>query len=366
MKRVESLDYLRGVMAVSVMLYHYFSWSFGTLGGETLLGKLGVYAVSIFFILSGLSLSIVYDNRISNVSDIGAFFLKRLFRIFPLFWLVVTAALVFRYFSSVTGGTEFDVSAYTVFLNYSLLFGFFEPTAYLSTGAWSIGNEMVFYLIFPVVLFLNNINKIVLPFVVILSFAIGLYFSISLLSSDKLLSEQWSIYVNPFNQIFLFFAGVAIGKWAGKIKNYFNRYSWALLGMVLFLFIFFPAQGDKAQIVTGVERWIFSVLSISLVLIIFLLNPKLTSWRHGVFSFFGQGCYSIYLLHPIVSIPVVYIFAKIGLDKSFAYALSFFLTLASSWFTFRYIESPMMNYGKSLAKRCTRKETSLAPVENRS
>jgi exopolysaccharide production protein ExoZ len=60
MKRLESLDYLRGLMAVSVMAFHYVSWSFVKPGADSLLGKLGIYAVSIFYILSGVSLSFVY------------------------------------------------------------------------------------------------------------------------------------------------------------------------------------------------------------------------------------------------------------------------------------------------------------------
>jgi len=363
MKRVESLDYLRGIMAVSVMLYHYFSWSFGTLGSETLLGKLGIYAVSIFYILSGLSLAIVYDKRINNVSDVGTFFIKRLFRIFPLFWLVVTASIVLKYLSSQVGNSEFDVTVYTVFLNYSLLFGFFEPTAYLSTGAWSIGNEMVFYLILPFVFFLNNKNKLILPFVILCSFAIGLFFSFELLDPEKPLTEQWSIYINPFNQIFLFMAGVAIGKWGNRISNISDSLAWSLIGLTLLLFVFWPAQGDKIQIITGIERWLYSFLSVLLVLIVYVLNPKLSSWRHKVFSFLGQGCYSIYLIHPIVSMPIVYVFSIIGLGNLPAYTLSFILTLVFSWFSFKYIESPMMKYGKKLIEEKRRKKVSLETRE---
>lgn len=357
MKRIESLDYLRGAMAVSVMLYHYIGWSFETLGGETLLGKLGVYAVSIFYILSGLSLTIVYINRIENTSDILSFVIKRVFRIFPLFWLVVTASLILKYTYSIIGGEDFDVSSYTIFLNYSLLFGFFEPAAYLSTGAWSIGNEMVFYSIFPIVFFINSRKSFFLPLFIILSFIVALYFSLILLDSESPLSKQWSVYINPFNQLFLFMAGVAIGKWGVLLKKLPSSYSWALLGIATLLFIFFPAHGDKVQIVTGAERWVFSALSMSLVLLLFVLNPKLHSWNHKVFSFLGQGCYSIYLLHPIVAIPVVFVFDKVGFEKPYAYTVSAFITIGLSWFTFKYIESPMMSYGKKFTNSINRKST---------
>jgi peptidoglycan/LPS O-acetylase OafA/YrhL len=61
--RLESLDWLRGSMALSILLYH--------LGGphdaSTPLGKLAVYGVSIFFILSGLSMAIGYDKYIRDM-----------------------------------------------------------------------------------------------------------------------------------------------------------------------------------------------------------------------------------------------------------------------------------------------------------
>lgn len=67
--RVESLDYLRGLMALSVVIYHYISWSMSTgssvdvIGSQFILGKLGIYAVSIFYILSGVSLAYIYEGK---------------------------------------------------------------------------------------------------------------------------------------------------------------------------------------------------------------------------------------------------------------------------------------------------------------
>lgn len=235
-QRIESLDYLRRIMAISVMLYHYYSWSFGTLGVETLLGKLGIYAVSIFYVLSGLSLTIVYYQRIKTISDISRFFIKRLFRIFPLFWLVITVSLLYRY---IAGSGELDVSLYIIFLNYSLLFSFFDPTAYLSTGAWSIGNEVVFYSVLVLAFFLSNKNIIVLSCIILLSFIIGFYISNELLNSHQLLSKQWNTYINPLNQFYLFMSGVVIGRIHNKIKVIPSLYAWLFIGAIFLLFCFF-------------------------------------------------------------------------------------------------------------------------------
>jgi peptidoglycan/LPS O-acetylase OafA/YrhL len=49
--RIEGLDWLRGLMAIGIMSYHYFSWKFGAIELENPLGRLGIYGVSIFYVL---------------------------------------------------------------------------------------------------------------------------------------------------------------------------------------------------------------------------------------------------------------------------------------------------------------------------
>lgn len=75
--RLESLDWLRGLMALSIMLYHFG----GKHDAATPLGRLGIYGVSIFFILSGLSMAIAYDRYIQGFRTSVTFFIRRLFRI---------------------------------------------------------------------------------------------------------------------------------------------------------------------------------------------------------------------------------------------------------------------------------------------
>jgi peptidoglycan/LPS O-acetylase OafA/YrhL len=92
--RIESLDYLRGTMALSVMMYHYVVWSGIDMKPDSLLSKLGIYAVSVFYVLSGLSLALAYKGRVASWRDVLRFFTKRIFRIAPLLWIMVTLAII--------------------------------------------------------------------------------------------------------------------------------------------------------------------------------------------------------------------------------------------------------------------------------
>lgn len=354
MRRIEGLDYLRGAMALAVMIYHYVSWSSGYVDSSYLLGKLGIYAVSMFYILSGLSLGLVYYGRVNNANDIGSFLIKRVFRILPLFWLVLSASFAMDYMSSLFGGKEFDPDLVKVFLNYSLLFGFVDPSAYFNVGAWSIGNEMVFYAILPLVFLLSCRSALVLPVVVIASVAVGFYFAAYRLDSGSTLAEQWAVYVNPFNQIFLFMGGVALGVY-GKNFNIKSLAASLLLVLSFLVFYLYPVSGDTIAIVTGAERFVLSFCCMAFVAGVYFLNPTFKAFPARILGFFGSACYSIYLLHPLVAKVVVTISTKIGFGSIVGYTASVFVTLAVSWIVFRYLEKPMMNTGKKVALAFERK-----------
>lgn len=335
-------------MALSVMIYHYVSWSFGTVGSEYLIGKLGIYSVSIFYILSGLSLGLVYYGRVNTVTDVGSFLIKRLFRIFPLFWLVLTAALLAAYASSVVSGKVFDFDLYKIFLNYSLLFGFVEPSAYLTTGAWSIGNEMVFYALLPLLFLLCVKSALILPLAMLGSIAIGAYFAVYRLDADVPLAEQWNLYINPFNQLFLFLGGVVLGVY-GKLVKIGSAASGALLLLSFSIFYFYPVSGDSIAIVTGKERFALSFSCIAFVAGIYFLNPVFKSIPAKILGFFGASCYSIYLLHPVVAKLLIPLTTKLGFQIYTGYAASAVVTLVASWIVFNHLEKPMMNVGKKVA-----------------
>ena len=86
--RLHGLDCLRGISALGVMVFHYASFYAGWPFAPSLLDKIGLYPVSVFYILSGLSLAIAYQDRLVRATDVLAFSVKRLFRIVPLWWLV--------------------------------------------------------------------------------------------------------------------------------------------------------------------------------------------------------------------------------------------------------------------------------------
>ena len=64
MQRMWTLDGLRGLAAISVVIYHGLYWHEGRLYSSA-----GKYAVYLFFILSALTLAKVYRSRFDKTLD---------------------------------------------------------------------------------------------------------------------------------------------------------------------------------------------------------------------------------------------------------------------------------------------------------
>jgi exopolysaccharide production protein ExoZ len=204
--RYTPLDWLRGLMAISIMLYHFG----GQHDAATPLGRLGVYGVSIFFILSGLSMAIAYDLNIFDFRSSVNFFIRRLFRIWPLLWLAVALVAVPTYLIGKGPHGQDPYSFTTIALNLTTLFGFVSPTEYINMGAWSIGNEMVYYAFTPILISFYHLRKSIGNTITLITVGIGLLFAFSILSPADRLEVQWAKYINPFNNLFLYCAGIAI------------------------------------------------------------------------------------------------------------------------------------------------------------
>lgn len=343
--RVESLDWLRGLMATSIMFYHLVYWLFLPLDSSVLLGRLGVYGVSIFFVLSGLSMAMVYskldfDGRTSTV-----FYVKRIFRIWPLLWVCILLAIV----PTLARGE--GVSIVKVFLNLTTLFGFISPGDYINTGAWSIGNEMVYYALTPIVILIYKTKRLYGNLLLIVSFGIALVFSFYILDPTTSLNDQWHIYINPFNNFFLYVSGFAVFFNLEDVDIEASSLLILLVGSLAIL-SFYPVAGDKIAIVTGVNRILFLFSSVALVISFYKfahchLVPDGISYP---LEQLGVATYGVYLLHPIVFMYAGYALKKLGMDNP---VVLFFVVVVStiglSIASFHLFEKKVMKLGKRMA-----------------
>jgi exopolysaccharide production protein ExoZ len=340
-QRLHSLDYLRGASAFSIMLYHYLSWTTGNFTSEDVLGRIGIYGVSVFYILSGLTLYHVYNDELRfTKTDIFQFFKKRFFRILPLLWLVTIISILLN-------KHQFDLSK--LLLNLTGLFGFFEWNNYYSTGAWSIGNELVFYAFFPVVIFFLKTQKWSLSILILIIFSIYLLFAYSILDPSETLSSQWRNYVNPLNQIFLFLAGILIGLIFKSIKTP-SSLIYILLIAGIGIFVFTPVIGNPIQLVTNTTRLIFTISCCFICTSFYKLPIELPLFIHKPLSLLGEFSYSLYLLHPIIfTLLNKYIFSLhyfTNCSSLFKLAICIGFSVLISYFVYEKFEKYFIALGK--------------------
>jgi exopolysaccharide production protein ExoZ len=152
--KLNSIQYLRAVAAVAVVVSHAAN---SLLGHTSHLINLdyGAYGVDIFFVVSGF---IMFYTAFDTGIQPSTFFVKRLIRIFPLYFMLSTAMLVLVLLSPMNFNQESpDVSAYleSVFFvpHWNPRLQNLEP---IIGQGWTLNYEMFFYVLFAASLFIRH------------------------------------------------------------------------------------------------------------------------------------------------------------------------------------------------------------------
>jgi peptidoglycan/LPS O-acetylase OafA/YrhL len=336
--RYRSLDLLRGLMAVSIMMYHLNEGESGSI-----LGRLGIYAVCVFFVLSGLSMAIAYDRFITGARTAGAFYVRRIFRIWPLFWLAVSLVAL----ASWHGGKP--VGAGKLILNYTTLFGFVAPYSYVNEGAWSIGNEMVYYALTPLLLAGIRYRRWVGGCIMAATIALGALFALRWMNPAAPIESQFDVYVNPFNNLYFYCSGLMLYYGLRDTKPG-NRWCVGMLVVSGAVFVFYPLTGNQIYLAVGLPRLVFSVISVVTVYAFWKLPNVLPGTIGDKLEQLGMATYGIYLLHPIAMGWIASVLKRLGVFAPVRFqVLVVAVTIAGSLLLYRYYEYPFMQLGKRLA-----------------
>jgi peptidoglycan/LPS O-acetylase OafA/YrhL len=146
------VDSLRGFAILGVMMVHASQQTQITSLPERVksFGRMGQYGVQLFFVVSCFTLLWSLQNRMKrDRKPLHAFYVRRIFRIGPLFWLGTLIYVLFP-----LPGQEFwaprGVGAGQVLATLTFLHGWY-PSSINSVvpGGWSIAAEFTFYLFTP-------------------------------------------------------------------------------------------------------------------------------------------------------------------------------------------------------------------------
>ena len=304
----------------------------------------GLYGVYIFFVLSGASLTIAYKHRLDAGYPLTSFLLLRLARLGPLF---VLASLVMLAHKAHADGLSLHW-AWLGIVSSSLFFGLGNPGANsLVLGGWSLGIELVFYLVFSTALaFTFSRHRWAVAGALLL---LQIAFVELTLGGGVDFRQAWPVYIQPLAFVAYFYAGCLIGRFLLLRKTVSPGLVLALALICLPGVLFLSAETASLTL-TGWRGFVLLAMSIGLVFAASQFNPRSTFGRR-LCDLAGEISYGTYLLHPII-----FLVASRLLPSSAAALIVLPAALVGAWALEHYYERPVRNHAKRMIDQLALRE----------
>ncbi|MDF3154780.1 acyltransferase [Mesorhizobium sp. XAP10] len=300
-ERLSGLDALRGMAALSIAVYHTVMLRELTIPAEIVPSFRFLYvAVSLFFAISAFSLCAGYHGKLASSAELPSFFLRRYLRIAPLFYLMI--AVWVAIYSWLWG--SWQIPAYDdVKLNALFLFNLVpEKNGSLVAAGWSLGVEMIFYALFPFLLyFLRDIRSALLGFLTSILVAVNAGIVFTPLAN----SYAW---FSALAQLPFFVAGIVLFFVYGRCRSFSlrSRVTIALIGLLATPMLL-AAFWYSGLLLVEIMGWKASAHLIGLGLLPLVLSFALyglPALVNRATVFLGKISYGIYLIHPAVVVSV--------------------------------------------------------------
>ena len=339
---------LRLTLAVLVGLSH---------AGVTVFGfNPGVGSVVVFFLISGFVTSALLAPEGRTA---GGFYVERLVRLMPTYWTVLaiacaiwwTLAPTSHFVSRAPGVVDWVANLTVVPLDFYMWSG--QDLFTLIAPGWSLGLEMQFYLVAPLVLRLPRPG-----FVAVAVLSAGLYLCVNLrlLPDAGLDADVWGYRLLP-GVLFIFLTGSALQR-----ANAGRGGLWVVAGVWVLGLGVMAACARRPELVAPFNVETAFGLSLGLPVMGVLARLKRRHWDDGLATL----AYPFFLLH----FPVIWIFDYAGhpawtLPQTPLLLVAWLaLTLAASWLVFRLTEQPLTAWRRHWRQRRAARLTSAeAPLE---
>jgi peptidoglycan/LPS O-acetylase OafA/YrhL len=341
-----ALDGLRGI-AILLVLAHGFD-VIQTRGGPghdvDMVLDVGWIGVQLFFVLSGFLITgILLDTR-SSPHYFRTFWVRRALRIFPLYYAVLTIALVF-------GASSIYLWTYTS--NFAEPLGHAQP---VFPHFWSLAVEEQFYFLWPVVVWLVARRG-----VVALSFALSALAIASRLYARHHWGQEAAYMFTPCRMDALALgAGTAALIRSDRLRRFVANRNAAGLGITGGLIILAGAViGHVSRTAAPMQVDGYTIIAIGFaVMLVAALPPtgmpaRILSW--SPLRYIGRYSYGMYVfhapLHILVGLPLL---ERVQWQQGTAFGLAYMIgatliTLALAALSYHLYESRFLALKKRFA-----------------
>ncbi len=383
--RLEFLDALRGIAALVVAVQHLGETQWvGLLGWSHHWFRLGEFGVLVFFLCSGFIIPASMERR----NDLVEFWIGRFFRLWPLYLTVVGVALAAWGLSArltapegyrVVGDSLLNLTMLQVFTTRPLVIG----------ASWTLGYELVFYLLVSLLFVLGVHRASAATAVVLLVSALALGGTTTVFMVQRQPDHWWTF---PVAGLLLLLVA------AGRVPGLARRAALLAMGAVVVVALanrphemYFSLLLLGSMFVgTVLYRWTVgqvsgrtaaAVYALGVVVVVLCqytwhvgylepISGETPSWltqtatflgAYGVFGaalllrrarwprvlvYLGTISYSVYLLHALVLVLVV---PRVPGGPWANFAVLMAITLVGSAFTYRFVEKPGIALGRRIA-----------------
>jgi peptidoglycan/LPS O-acetylase OafA/YrhL len=323
--KIPVINSLRGFAALIICLYHFVVTIKGFITNEILLDVFyfGRKGVQLFFIISGVVITLSMVRSKYTVHSFFNYILRRLIRIQPAYLVAILLSLVYLYarnFVATSADVNLFPSIRDTFLNSVYVVPFIEDVQWVNPVFWTLSVEFQYYIFLAICLPLALSKKTILKWgfnslILIVPFLVassGYFFN-------------WSAYF-----------GIGIFYTLYITKTYSFK-EFIVLILLCTIVIYFK-QGI-----------IDLVIALSALSIIHYL-PKYSS-RIG--SFFGKISYSLYLVHLIVGAGFINFMShrvSSPMGKFMVILTGLFISIIVAYVLWRLVERPSQDLSKNLKK----------------
>ena len=346
-QKLASIQILRGIAASFIVVYHLLNMS--TLEDSLLLGFFNLKSfltigVPIFFVISGFIILITtYNGQTARLSP-KRFILKRMTRIYPLYWFVFIVAFLIH-LSPITKptplATDYMVKSFFLFPTFDAN-GKFYPFVYVG---WTLVFEMYFYLLFAFLMKLR-LNNMLPVLTVFMLGSVGLGFVAET-------SSAW-LHLVTHTYILLFLAGCITG-WF-YLHDYRIRPAIFYACMVMILVSGLLLVFDITTVANvGLSPLLQAIFAIGLVAAFALQDHVVNAHKRKLLMTMGDASYSTYLTHSYLIMLATGLWKRDIIFPMFnedvVIVVMFIGCSIAGYLCYRLVEAPMLRYGRKIIKK---------------
>jgi peptidoglycan/LPS O-acetylase OafA/YrhL len=376
----KNLDGLRFFCFLSVFLFHSFQTDFLSVKSapvyiffkNTLFGN-GFLGVNFFFVLSGFLITylLISEKKSTNKIGIVKFWIRRILRIWPLYFACVFYGFViFPYTKMLAGGVPAETADIRYYLAFINNFDYIKKGLPDSPGLgvlWSVAIEEQFYLVWPVILSFFSTKKFWIPltFILLSSLLFRAFNDVPILHEMHTLSCIGDMALGGLGAWLIFYSAA--------FKKTVESMPVAVIYVIYTTLVTVYLFRDEVLLDTYVIR-IFERLFISSIMLLIILEQcfarnsfyKMANFK--IPSRLGLVTYGLYCLHFIVISGVAGLTKLVGWNTTVwqvillepVIALS--ITIIVSLISYRYFEAPFLKLKEKFAFSNSSKQTVLENI----